>query len=309
MHTPQEKKAPETLEEFRKENEWLKQQIQAKDTELNSTLRLLSAGESVAMIVHEVLNPLTSVIARLQNLLDEESDFQLLCLILKDWLKDFKQKGVEGLVDSFRAKIEENGITILEEDLGNLSRGVDMASNSLDFMHTHLKRAVLIINSLRELSRVESQVDSIDVKQPIAMTKELMLHSLEKRNIRLVTEFKHHSLIAVDENELVQVLHNLARNALQAINKKEGCITIRTQETEDRLEIRVEDTGPGIPKDIVGRIFESRFTTKGKHEGTGLGLTFSLKLMEKYKGKVELESPGGDGKGATFLCWFPLKQD
>ena len=136
------------------------------------------------------------------------------------------------------------------------------------------------------------------------MLKELMTHSLEKRNIALHQEFNHSSLITVDENELVQVLHNICKNGMQAI-EKDGNISVSTNETPERIEIRISDDGPGIPAEVAGKIFEMRFTTKGKRDGTGLGLTFSQRLMKKYNGDLELESLGGNGSGAVFLCWIP----
>ncbi|MBF0240837.1 MAG: HAMP domain-containing histidine kinase [SAR324 cluster bacterium] len=89
--------------------------------------------------------------------------------------------------------------------------------------------------------------------------------------------------------------------------EKNGEIRITTRQTPERMEIRVIDNGPGVPAEIAQKIFGSRFTTKGKREGTGLGLTFSQRMMRKYKGDIELENPGGNGEGATFLCWLPLK--
>ncbi|MGK5094747.1 ATP-binding protein [Deltaproteobacteria bacterium TL4] len=293
----------ESLETLKAENKKLREQVQLQQTEMNSQLRLLTAGESVAMIVHEVLNPITSVISRLQNLLDEEGEFQLFHLIIGEWMNEYQEEGIETLYQSLGENVENENVIVLEEDLKNLHKASEVTLKGLEFIHLHLKRAVMIINNLRELSRVESTIEPIDVKHSIHMVKELMEHSLQKRNVTIEYECHHTSTIQIDENELVQVLHNLARNAMQAINK-DGMIVFKTSETPERLEIRISDTGPGIPEEIAGKIFESRFTTKGKREGTGLGLTFSRRMLKKYNGGLELESLGGKGRGAVFLCWL-----
>ncbi|MBF0240177.1 MAG: hypothetical protein HQM12_20940, partial [SAR324 cluster bacterium] len=72
--TEQNVSLEQQIEALTEENRKLRQVIESKDQELNSTLRLVTAGESVAMIVHEVLNPITSIMSRLQYLVDEESD-------------------------------------------------------------------------------------------------------------------------------------------------------------------------------------------------------------------------------------------
>ena len=88
-------------------------------------------------------------------------------------------------------------------------------------------------------------------------------------------------------------------------SRKNGTIHITTNETADRVEVRVRDSGPGIPTEIVPKIFEMRFTTKTEKEGTGLGLNLSRRLMRQVFGDVDLETPGGNGSGAVFICWLP----
>lgn len=295
------------IETLLQENNALKQDLDAKNKEISQNLRLVSAGESVAMIVHEALNPLTSVISKVQHLLDDDNDFQLIRFILSEWMKEVEEGGYEQLLSSLN-EMTEDDITVLEEDLHNLVHGIDDTNKYLDFIHTQLKRVVLILNNLRELSRAESNVAATDVKHSIYMVVELMQESLDKRKIKMSCEFTHKSLIQIDENEFVQVLHNVARNAMQVIQKN-GSISFHTSETPERIEVRIQDTGAGVPLDVADKIFDSRFTTKNKREGTGLGLTYSKRIMNKYNGDLILESPGGDGKGAVFLCWVPVTKN
>lgn len=293
------------VKQLKEENERLKEALQEKTLELENNSRLIAAGDSAGMVVHEALNPITAIISRLQHALDEESDLQLMALILSEWANDFEEGGVDQLMTMLK-KPTDDGILLVEEDLKNVLKGIQRNNRDLEFSIKQLKRVVLILNSLRGLVRLESSLEPHNVNDSITMTKELMEISLQKLNIEFKQEINHHSNVMVDENEFIQVLHNLVRNAKQAIQKN-GCITIKTKEKDGHLEIRVCDTGPGIPPELKGKIFLNRFTTKDKRSGTGLGLSFSKRIMQKFGGDLTLESSGGDSQGATFLCSLPIK--
>lgn len=292
------------IEALQRENQTLRQKIEQQEAEIKANLRLIIAGESSAMIVHEVLNPITAILSRLQHLLDEESDFQLLRVILEQWEEELKEQGATQFTESLLEKIEDSSTLVLEEDMENLVKGVQVTQQSLEFLHHQLKRSILIINNLRELSRSENTIVKVDVGSLFKMIEEIQRDSFKKRNISLQIKEQPSCFILVDENEIVQVLHNLTRNAMQAIGT-DGTVTLSCSINMDQVEIRVSDSGSGIPQDLVDKVFDNRFTTKGKREGTGLGLTLSKRIVQKYNGDLILEDIGGAGKGATFLCWFP----
>ncbi|HLH55624.1 MAG TPA: HAMP domain-containing sensor histidine kinase, partial [Verrucomicrobiae bacterium] len=112
--------------------------------------------------------------------------------------------------------------------------------------------------------------------------------------------------------EFNQVILNLIINATHAIadvvgdgSKGKGTITVSTQRQRDWVEVRVHDTGAGIPEKIRGRIFEPFFTTKGVGKGTGQGLAISRSvIVDKHGGKISFES--AVGKGTTFIIQLPL---
>lgn len=111
--------------------------------------------------------------------------------------------------------------------------------------------------------------------------------------------------ILVDSNQLSQVLMNLLINAAEA-TPDGGSITISANKvaTENSIEIRVSDTGCGIPPDILPHVFEPFFTTKhGK--GTGLGLSISATYVRRNKGEIRIES----GQGTTVTIKLPIRQE
>jgi signal transduction histidine kinase len=110
--------------------------------------------------------------------------------------------------------------------------------------------------------------------------------------------------VYVDPKQMQQVFLNLILNAIQAMQNG-GILTIRTclQERESGSWIRttIADTGPGIPEQILGKIFTPFFTTKA--QGTGLGLAICQKLVEQQGGVISVESE--DGKGTKFHIDLP----
>ena len=98
--------------------------------------------------------------------------------------------------------------------------------------------------------------------------------------------------ISIDPDQIKQVLLNLLENAIDAT--PEGLIRVSCRRTEDDwVEIAVEDTGEGIPRADLERIFDLYFTTKPR--GTGLGLSMVYRIVAEHGGRVEVASEGGEG--------------
>jgi len=110
--------------------------------------------------------------------------------------------------------------------------------------------------------------------------------------------------IAASETEMHQVFLNLVNNALYAMEKTGGKIRIASAVHDGHLALDVADTGPGIPKASLERIFEPFYTTKPVGQGTGLGLSICYGIIAKMNGKIEVESEVG--KGALFRILLPI---
>jgi signal transduction histidine kinase/putative methionine-R-sulfoxide reductase with GAF domain len=103
-----------------------------------------------------------------------------------------------------------------------------------------------------------------------------------------------------DETRLARAVHNLCRNAIEAMDKG-GVLTLKSKLDGKDLLIAVSDSGPGIPAEIEHRLFQS-FVTLGKEGGTGLGLAIVKKIVEEHGGSVNVKS---SPKGATFELRLP----
>jgi signal transduction histidine kinase/putative methionine-R-sulfoxide reductase with GAF domain len=126
---------------------------------------------------------------------------------------------------------------------------------------------------------------------------------LAKRGIELVVDVQERGTARFDEGKILRAVHNLARNAAEAMDSGGGKFVIKvTRDKHDRsLLIAFSDTGPGIPKEIEDRIFES-FVTSGKEGGTGLGLAIVKKIAEEHGGSITVQS---SSRGATFKLRIP----
>lgn len=125
----------------------------------------------------------------------------------------------------------------------------------------------------------------------------------EKIDIRLETP--EEILVEIDREKIKQVLLNLVKNSMEALDPEGGRITIQTLADEDRVRVVVTDSGPGIPREIQQKIFKPFFTTKAS--GTGLGLCISKRIVEDHPdSSLAVSSKEGEGTSVTIsLCRYP----
>lgn len=124
---------------------------------------------------------------------------------------------------------------------------------------------------------------------------------IDGRAIELELDVDAKAVARFDESRMARALHNLARNAIEAMVERGGRLTIRGKVEGGDLVVVVEDTGPGIPKEVEGRLFQS-FVTAGKKGGTGLGLAIVKKIVDEHQGRIEVDSSAA---GARFVIRIP----
>jgi signal transduction histidine kinase/putative methionine-R-sulfoxide reductase with GAF domain len=126
---------------------------------------------------------------------------------------------------------------------------------------------------------------------------------LAKRGVELVVDVQDRGTARFDEGKMLRVINNLARNAAEAMEPRGGKLVIKVtrDKHEPTLVVAFSDTGPGIPKHIEHRLFQS-FVTGGKKGGTGLGLAIVKKIADEHGGSVSVQS---SSRGATFTLRLP----
>lgn len=161
-----------------------------------------------------------------------------------------------------------------------------------------IQRISNIVVSLKKFVRLdEAELQEADINKELDLTLELIRHETKNR-IDIVKNYGKLPLINCYPNMLNQVFTNILVNACQAIEGK-GTITISTNFEGETLTVSVKDTGKGISKDEIDKIFTAGYTTKGVGIGTGLGLAISAKIIEKHNGKICVNSEVG--KGSEFI--------
>ncbi len=126
---------------------------------------------------------------------------------------------------------------------------------------------------------------------------------LRRRGVELVLDVQERGTARFDEGKMLRVVHNLARNAAEAMGERGGKFAIKvTRDKENSaLVVSFSDTGPGIPREIEHRLFQS-FVTSAKKGGTGLGLAIVKKIAAEHGGSISARS---SSRGATFTLRIP----
>ena len=182
------------------------------------------------------------------------------------------------------------------------------ARKTADVIVRNVARITRICENLRRFSRDNPvHIEPVDLDKVVADSLEAFSHEFRLLSIQAEVELGgENHLVKGDRNQLQQVLVNIIKNAVDAMPGG-GRLSVGLREVpedQDRWwEIRVADTGKGIPPDVLARIFDPFFTTKPEDKGTGLGLSVSHGIIESHGGKIWAESdPGG---GAAFFIRLP----
>ncbi|MCF8238769.1 MAG: GHKL domain-containing protein [Saprospiraceae bacterium] len=174
-----------------------------------------------------------------------------------------------------------------------------------------------LIEQIENLSQIASEFSNF-AKIPEAFPEDLVINDLVRsvRNlfgenqddqIQITTSLPQDDLLVnADKNQLIRVLNNLIKNAIQAIPEdRAGRIHIRLYKKDGAAVIEVEDNGTGIPEEMQEKVFMPNFTTKSS--GTGLGLAICRNILDMVGGKLYFRTR--PGRGSTFFVELPLEED
>ena len=160
-----------------------------------------------------------------------------------------------------------------------------------------------IVANILQFSRPQRlSCTSFDLNDLVSETLVFAEHALRQKDIEVERHFGKKAFIVADAELLKQMLLNLFLNAVQA-TPENGRVGVSILPVEKTVEIRIWDTGSGLPREIIGKIFDPFFTTRRK--GTGLGLTIVHNIVSAHQGSIEAENrPEG---GALFTITLPRK--
>ncbi len=181
------------------------------------------------------------------------------------------------------------------------------AKNDLLRIKNDAERCSSIVKELLEFARqTKRAVKLYNINKVISRTLFLLRNQALFQNIEIMENYGDNIPdIPADVQQLNHVFMNIILNAADAMNGK-GRLTIVSElnKKKDKVRIKISDTGPGIPANVLPNIFEPFFTTKEQGKGTGLGLSMAYGIVEDHGGKIT----AANNNGAVFSIELPLKQ-
>ena len=181
----------------------------------------------------------------------------------------------------------------------------ESVTEMVERIHQEVQRLSQLTRGILSFSREDDGAEGeSDINFILQEVLTFLKYEIQKRSITVLEDLDPHlPLLKANQNLLKQVFLNLIVNALQAMGSR-GCLTIGSSRTEDlRIRVQIRDTGPGIPKEALEKIFTPFYTTKEPGVGTGLGLYVTWNNMERLHGSIQVES--AEGTGACFTLFFP----
>jgi len=261
------------------------EELESTQAQLVQREKMASLGEMTAGIAHEIQNPL-------------------------NFVNNFSDINAE-LVDELKSELAT----------GNIQSAIEIAGNIRDNerkINDHGKRADAIVKNMVQHSRTGSgKEEPTDINALCEEYLRLAYHGMRAKDksfsAKIETDFDNRiGKINIIPQDIGRVLVNLMNNAFYAAawtsasggREADPTVWVSTKKEGDTILISVRDNGPGIPSNIVAKIFQPFFTTKPTGQGTGLGLSLSYDIVKAHGGAIKVETK--EGEGSEFIIQLPV---
>ncbi|MBI4508079.1 MAG: HAMP domain-containing protein [Deltaproteobacteria bacterium] len=243
--------------------------LQRAQSQLVRSEKMASIGQLVAGIAHEINNPVNAVVNTAGPLSEA--------------------------IEEIATRRDPSETERLSEEIRDMVRVIQRGA----------RRTKEIVQALHNYSRTDDErIVEFDLNRGLDDSLELLRHHL-KGGIEVDRRYGDVGRIKAHAGQVNQVFMNLLTNAAQALTRRDGAkITVVTERRGEQVFIQIIDNGPGIPAEILPRIWDPFFTTKEVGQGTGLGLSIVHGIVERHGGNIEVESEVG--KGTTFTVTLPI---
>ncbi|NLF83168.1 MAG: HAMP domain-containing protein [Candidatus Gastranaerophilales bacterium] len=292
LYSSMEKKVKERTKELSSKNEELNKaydDLKQAQSLLVHNEKMRSLGELVAGVAHELNNPINFIYGNMTHLKEYSKDLIEIISIYEEIQQETqhpKYKEIEDLK-------EDIDYEFLKDDIQELIKSCTDGA----------ERSKQIVLDLKDFSRLDQGViKDIDLNESIDSTLNILKNKYKNR-IDIVKEYGDIPKFECFAGQMNQVFMNILDNAIQAI-KETGNVYIRTKVENNNMVVEIEDTGQGIPEDVLPKIFDPFFTTKPVGAGSGMGLSITYRIVKSHKGDIEVESE--IGKGTKFIVKIPL---
>ncbi|MEM7403203.1 MAG: ATP-binding protein [Myxococcota bacterium] len=236
--------------------------------------------------------------------------------IARDIAKTLKEAGIDNARDTSKTMAV---VGLLLEDVDELlpllktqhASAIQKSLFKIGMNQIHIANIGIAINRIHRLVQAlktyshtdQAELSHTNLQEDLENTL-ILLHNRLKRAVTVHRQLQQLPLVLCRADQLNQVWTNLINNAVEAM-KGEGNITLRLWQEQQQACVQIQDDGPGIPDDVLPRIFEPYFTTKKKGEGTGLGLGICRDIVQEHGGDIEVSSKPGC---TVFTVRLPMTQ-
>lgn len=250
-------------------------EVKEKQTQLIQSSKMAALGSLVAGVAHEINTPVGAI----------NSMHNTLMRAMEKVKRD-----IEDCIKETHRRHE------------NIRSSLVLIDDANKVIQSGTERVIDIVKRLRSFARLdEAELKDADINEGIEDTLTMIHHQI-KHEITVIRDYGEIPKIPCYPGRLNQVFLNLLINARQAIQGK-GEITISTYAKNNKVYVEIKDTGKGIAREHLAKIFDPGFTTKGVGVGTGLGLSICYQIIEDHHGDILVESEVG--KGTTFTVILP----
>lgn len=263
-------------------------ELKDTQTRLVHSAKMVSLGQLVAGVAHELNNPIGFIFSNMVHLRDYSN--RLIQLV----------RLAESEPEKLPAAKTELEFDYIVQDMPKLITSCEDGA----------KRTKDIVLGLRNFSRLEeAKLNEIDVQKSLDTTLDLLQGEIKGR-IQVFKNYETVPKINGYASQINQVFMNILSNAVQAI-ENQGQIWLTTVHLKDlklkdgKVQISIQDSGKGMGQDVMDKIFDPFFTTKNVGQGTGLGLSISYGIIDNHGGEIQVKSELG--VGTEFIIILPVR--
>lgn len=270
------------------ELEVINKELKEAQTRLVHSSKMSSLGQLVAGVAHELNNPIGFIFSNMAHL--REYSGKLI------QLADVVEKNPEK-IEQLKKDLD---IEYIKSDLPKLITSCEDGA----------RRVRDIVLGLRNFSRLEeAKLKEINFHEAIDNTLSLLAGEIKGR-IQVHKYYGDLPLVTCFASQMNQVFMNILSNAVQSIQGP-GNIWITTKTVEqqgiEKVYVSIQDSGSGMSNQVIDKIFDPFFSTKGVGQGTGLGLSITYGIIQKHKGEIQVKSQ--EGIGTEFIITIPIKTE
>jgi two-component system NtrC family sensor kinase len=191
-----------------------------------------------------------------------------------------------------------------------------MCENKIERINLFAQR--IIDNSQKMASVVENLAvysqsnivkgrEVVNINERLDAPLELALLADHSKSITVDKNYCSMAFVRAKPEEVEQIFFNIISNSIQAIKEKGKLILSSSHIENEKIIVKIQDTGEGVPKEFIARVFDPFFTTKDQGKGTGLGLTVVYQLLKKYDGTIKFDSVQGEGTTVEIHWPVPIE--